>query len=249
MSEQRNLITAVEPEQSAALDVQTLIREAIQQGSMDTVERLVAVRQQLKEEAAREAYFRALSAFQSECPEIPKSKKVHDKHGNYRYSFAPLDVIVAKVKQVLQKHGFSYVIRTRQGEDHVTAVCQVNHVAGHTEETEFTVPIDPEAYMNAQQKPASALTYAKRYAFVNAFGIMTTDEDDDANVFNFESGVRYAEYIKALEQETDREELRKLARQYHSELKDQGDHDGAKVVLEVYNRLKGQLGGSDATAH
>jgi hypothetical protein len=34
--------------------------------------------------------------------------------------------------------------------------------------------------MNAQQKVASALTYAKRYAFCNALGILTTDQDDDA---------------------------------------------------------------------
>ena len=45
----------------------------------------------------------------------------------------------------------------------------------------FKVPIDKEGYMNAPQKFASALTFAKRYAFCNAFGILTGDEDDDSN--------------------------------------------------------------------
>src|SRR3990167_3791525 len=36
--------------------------------------------------------------------------------------------------------------------------------------------------MNAAQKVASALTYAKRYAFCNAFGILTGDADDDARL-------------------------------------------------------------------
>ena len=35
--------------------------------------------------------------------------------------------------------------------------------------------------MSAQQKVGAALTFAKRYAFCNAFGIMTGDEDNDAN--------------------------------------------------------------------
>jgi hypothetical protein len=34
--------------------------------------------------------------------------------------------------------------------------------------------------MNEPQRFASALTFAKRYAFCNAFGILTGDEDDNA---------------------------------------------------------------------
>ena len=36
------------------------------------------------------------------------------------------------------------------------------------------------AMMNAPQQTAATMTYAKRYAFCNAFGIMTGDEDTDA---------------------------------------------------------------------
>jgi hypothetical protein len=50
---------------------------------------------------------------------------------------------------------------------------------GHSQESDFTVPIDEKAFMNAPQKVASALTFAKRYAFCNAFGILTGDEDND----------------------------------------------------------------------
>ncbi len=58
--------------------------------------------------------------------------------------------------------------------------CHIHHSLGHTEATSFTVPIDPEDRMKAAQRVASSLTYAKRYAFCNGFGIMTGDEDDDA---------------------------------------------------------------------
>ena len=44
------------------------------------------------------------------------------------------------------------------------------------------MPVDAGAYMNEAQKAASALTFAKRYSFCNAFGILTGDEDDDSVV-------------------------------------------------------------------
>ena len=59
-------------------------------------------------------------------------------------------------------------------------ICEAHHVLGHTEETQLIVPIDFSSYMNEIQKVASAVTYGKRYAFCDAFGIMTGDEDDDS---------------------------------------------------------------------
>jgi hypothetical protein len=62
----------------------------------------------------------------------------------------------------------------------VTVIVTACHIAGHKEDTEFTAPIQADAYMSEPQKWASAMTYAKRYAFCNAFGILTGDEDTDA---------------------------------------------------------------------
>jgi len=162
---------------------EALIARAIDKNvPVETMERLLAMRTQLKQEAAQEAYFQALADFQSNCPPIPKSKAVRDKYGKLRYKYAPLDVIVAAIKGALKAYGFSYTLdRGEQTPDTVEAVCIIHHVAGHSEKSTFGVPIDTDSYMNAPQKAASALTYAKRYAFCNALGIMTADEDDDAN--------------------------------------------------------------------
>jgi len=170
-----------EDRQVMKVDPESLIARAIDKGlPVETMERLLAMRTQLKTEWMREEYFRELSVFQSKCPIIVKTREVFDKSNKLRYRFAPLDAIVAKVKSPLKKHGFSYTIKTKQENSSVTAIVEAHHVAGHTESTEFTVPIDADAYMNAAQKVASALTYSKRYAFCNAFGILTGDEDDDA---------------------------------------------------------------------
>lgn len=166
-------IVAVHPE--------TLIAQAIEKGlPVETMERLLVMRRELKEEWAREQYFQALMAFQRECPIIKKTKKVFDKSGKLRYEYAPIEDIVKQVGGLFEKHGFSYSIHPKSEPQAVTAICTIHHVSGHSESSEFTVPIDADAYMNAAQKVASALTYAKRYAVTNGFGILTGDSDDDA---------------------------------------------------------------------
>jgi hypothetical protein len=165
----------------ATVDAGALIARAIDKNlPIESMEKLLAMRRELKAEWAKEQYFAALSRFQKACPTIGKSKGVNDKYGKRRYSYAPLEVIVEEVRDALEANGFSYTTATEQTPDSVTAICNAHHIAGHGESTRLTVPIDHEAYMSAPQKVASALTYATRYAFRNAFGIMTGDEDDDA---------------------------------------------------------------------
>jgi len=159
---------------------EALIAKAIEHNvPVETLERLLSMRDKLKQEQAREAFFASLSAFQAECPVIEKTKSVKGKDGKERYSFAPLDDIVTKVSPLLKKNGLSYTIKADFREGQVTAKCEVHHTAGHSETSEFSVPIEKEAYMNEAQKSGSAMSYAKRYAFCNAFGILTGDKDDD----------------------------------------------------------------------
>lgn len=178
------VITKETGQQLQVVNPEALIAQAIEKGlPVDTMERLLAMRRELKAEWSRERFFTSLAAFQAECPVIEKETGVDftGKKSNVRvkYSYATLDQIVAQVKELLKKHGFSYTIKPKQTEGMFTAICYAHHVDGHTEETEFTVPIDREAYMNDAQKVGSANTYARRYAFCNAFGIITGDQDDD----------------------------------------------------------------------
>ncbi len=170
---------------------ESLIAQAIEKNvPIEIMERLLAMRRELKEEWSREEYFKALALFQRFCPAIPKGKKVYDKHGKYRYSYAPLDVIVEAVKDIAEQYGFSHTTKTKQDNKSVTATCHAHHKAGHSESSEFTIPIDFDAYMNAPQKVGTARSYAKRYAFCDVFGIMTTDEDNDANGFGDKPGTK-----------------------------------------------------------
>jgi len=166
---------------SPAVNPESLLAECVRgKASIEVVERILALRIQLKAEWAREQYFTALAQFQAACPIIVKTKCVYEKDGQkVRYCYAPLESIVDQVKVFLKEYGFSYTTKTAQGAGHVTALLHAHHRDGHSEVTELTIPIDVAAYMSAPQKVGSALTYATRYAFRDAFGILTGDDDDD----------------------------------------------------------------------
>jgi hypothetical protein len=163
-------------------EVSTFIQQAIQNNlPVETMERLFALREKVKDEQAREAFVTAMSDFQKDCPKIEKTKKVMNKDGqSVRYQFAPLDVIVSQIKKVVADNGFSYGWDVKNEPGFITAICTITHKLGHFKTSEFKIPIDTEGYMTAPQKYASALTFAKRYSLVNGFGISTGDEDTDA---------------------------------------------------------------------
>ena len=168
-------------ETALSVNPETLIQSAIEKGlPIETMKELLLMRTELKKEYAREQFFISLSQFQNDIPAIVKRKKVHDKYGKYRYSFAPLDDIIEQVKTHLMNNFFSYTLKTAQAEKTITVICEAHHASGHTEETLLTVPVASSGFMSGIQEIGSALSFAKRYCFCNAFGIVTGDEDDDA---------------------------------------------------------------------
>jgi hypothetical protein len=60
-------------------------------------------------------------------------------------------------------------------------MCTVKHQDGHFETTDIDVPLTTlTKIMSKPQQVAATVTFAKRYALKNAFGIETEDEDTDA---------------------------------------------------------------------
>lgn len=165
------------------LNIESIIVQAISSGAgVEVMEKLLAMRKQLKDEFALQQFNLAMSRFQAECPVIKKTSNIKNskaKGGGVRSWYAPLDKIDAQTKKLRSDCGFSHMITTEQNETSFTAICEVQHIDGYSKKTSFSVPIEKEAYMTDQQKIGSAQTFAKRYAFCNAFGIMTADKDDD----------------------------------------------------------------------
>lgn len=151
--------------------------------SVETIEKLMVLQERWEKNQAKKLFDEDMSAFQGECPVIKKNKAGGKTNaGSVAYYYATLDAIVFQTKELIKKYGFSYAIQTFTLEGKVKVACIVKHKAGHSESSDIEVPLGAKTnIMNESQVVASALTFAKRYAFCNAFGILTGDADDDAN--------------------------------------------------------------------
>lgn len=184
MAKTKSAAVTVLPMQKEVASVETIISQAIEKGvALDQMERFLDMRDRVLKDQARAAFVQAMAQFQADCPVIEKTKKVLNKdQRTVRYVYAPMDAITTQIQKPLAAAQLSYRFETVQetGGKEIKAICHVTHTLGHTESSYFIVPVDPEGYMTAPQKLASALTFAKRYALLNALGITTGDEDTDA---------------------------------------------------------------------
>lgn len=165
-----------------SMSVESFILKAIESNTpVETMEKLFGLREKVKAEQAKEAFTKAMARFQANCPVIEKKKIVKDKQGKERYRYAPLDEIVSQVKKVLGDNSLSYKFDTVDEDKFLTVICTVTHELGHSQSSSFKIPIDHEDYMTVSQKYGARVTFAKRYSFCNVLGILTGDEDTDAN--------------------------------------------------------------------
>jgi hypothetical protein len=175
-----NSLQKSEPREVAtvpAFNIESIFQLAIEKhGTAETLEKLMGIRRELNAEASKKGFDQAMAAMQSEMPVIVKRKS----GAKNAYKYAPLDDIVQQVQPLLHKHGFSFTVTSEVEKDWVKAICKVTHSGGHSDASEFKCPVDARnPMMNDPQRYAGSLTFCKRYAFCNAFGILTGDEDND----------------------------------------------------------------------
>lgn len=184
--QENNQVVVVEkPEiaeyQRESHSIEKMITTAIKQ-KVDpaTMKEFLAMRKELKAEYAKEQFVLAMANFQAELKEIKKTKEVRNDKGVLLYKYAPLDAIISQAKELLAKNGLSYSVKTEVGTDKVKSIVTIRHVAGHSEDSEMETPLATKTgIMSQPQQIAATATFSKRYAFMNALGIMTGDEDNE----------------------------------------------------------------------
>lgn len=162
-------------------EISHLIAVAIESGkSPEFLRELLSVRREWEADEARKAYAQAITTFQERCPIIQKLDKA------YNNAYARMDRIWRETRELRRESGITVswlIAEMRDGLCHVEG--QLRHVSGHVERMACDVPI-PELIkgQNKAQQGGSAITYAQRYAFCGALGIVTSDrsdQDDDGN--------------------------------------------------------------------
>lgn len=118
----------------------------------------------------------ALAKAQGEFPVIPRDRTVRVKTrtgGEYTFSYAPLETLIACTRPALSKHGLA-VVQERVGMAVRTVLL---HESGQWMASHGTPILKME---EGPQADGSALTYAKRYDYSTML-LLAADEDDDAN--------------------------------------------------------------------
>lgn len=169
-----------------------LLAQAIDKGmGVAELEKLMGLQERWEANQARKAFFQAFTAWQTEAPDIRKTKavKFDVNDPNPKYMYAPLADICRQIGPALKKNDLSYRWEIADGGQEIKVTCLVSHVDGHTERTTMTGQPDPSGSKNAIQARGSAIEYMKRYTLVGALGLSTADSDIDGRTHEYEYDV------------------------------------------------------------
>lgn len=116
----------------------------------------------------------ALAAAQSKFGPINRSREVtvRTEKGTYKFSYAPLDEVLAATRPALTGNGLSLSQLLADGSLRTVLL----HSSGEWIASEISLPPRPAK----MQELGSILTYLRRYALVALLGV-ASEEDDDGN--------------------------------------------------------------------
>lgn len=99
------------------------------------------------------------------------------KNPHFKTKYADLPAVIAAIKPALIKHNLAFTQPCEPSPEGVTVRTLLHHASGETLDL-------GSLFVPANKKDAqgfgSALTYARRYALVSAFGVPTEDDDGHA---------------------------------------------------------------------
>jgi len=149
----------------------------------ERVERFIALKRQMDADAARKAFYNALSDAKAEIPVIVKNRTVAYEHktgeSKTSYQHEDLGEIARTVDPILAAHGLSYRFRTTSVmNEPVSVTCIIAHRDGHSEENTLSAGRDDSGKKNSIQSIGSTITYLQRYTLKSALGLAASADDD-----------------------------------------------------------------------
>lgn len=154
---------------------------------IEKLEKLMDLKERHERNEARKAFFSAFTQFQSNCPDLRKTKEVKfdlKTGGTQNYHYAPLADITRQISSHLKDAELSYRWEILDDKDTIQVTCIVSHILGHSEQTTMKAAPDTSGSKNSIQARGSAIEYMKRYTLIGALGLSTADSDIDGRLPN-----------------------------------------------------------------
>ena len=180
-----------------------LLSLAVEKGAgIDTLERLMTLKERWDAAESERALSDALARFQGEVPDIPKDAEVDftSQKGRTHYRYSSLGAILRILKPIESKYGLSHSWKTQQAADVLTVTCTVRHVLGGSTSVTLYGPYDGSGNKNSLQQIGSATSYLQRYTLLSALGlgsVLAAEEDDDAQAGGVEQARPYTAFQRA----------------------------------------------------
>lgn len=188
--------TDIEKVESTPAD---LIAHAIEKGlDVESLAKLMDLQERWEANKARKEFFDAFTRFQSEAPDLRKTKQVKfetKSGGTTDYHYAPLADITRQINKSLKDNDLSYRWEIQDTTAEIKVTCLVSHVSGHTERTTMTASPDTSGAKNAIQARGSAIEYLKRYTLVGALGLSTADSDVDGQLPEIDMDILHKQFM------------------------------------------------------
>ncbi|HJV52824.1 MAG TPA: ERF family protein [Noviherbaspirillum sp.] len=146
-------------------------------GSIDQLEKFMALQSKWEADQARKAYVADMAEFKKNPPQIVKDKLV--SFSGTSYTHATLGNVTNAIVEGLAAHGFSHRWDVKQNGTMIEVGCTITHRMGHAETVTMQAGKDDSGKKNAIQQVASAVTYLQRYTLLAATGLATHEQVDD----------------------------------------------------------------------
>jgi len=142
---------------------------------VEKLERLIGMQERILAHQAKAAFDADFARMQGDLPIV--AEKGTTNNGRY----ARLEDIIAAVRPVLAKHGFSLSHTSQWPSDKavVRIVGILAHRDGHEKRSEFLTGPDASGNKNGIQGLGSALSYGRRYTTLDLLGIASSADEDD----------------------------------------------------------------------
>lgn len=179
------VVAADEQPQAPAQSLIAVIERAALNPEVDVekMEKLLDMQERIMDRHAQEEFSRAMAAAQGDMPVISKDTKGDQG----KYFFATLPKIIAQAQPIWMKNGFalSFSQAPIEREGMIRIVCDVRHIAGHSERYFIDMPdtnksMQGKDIMSRSQEIGSNVTYGRRYLTCMIFNIATGDDKDGA---------------------------------------------------------------------
>lgn len=175
-------VDAVRPQPTVAEILAAVVERGVTTENVSAVKEVVALYERMEAKKAEREFAASFVALQAEMGNVRAVKAVPNNDGGVRYTFAPFEEIMATVKPLLEKHGFTVTFSTDYAEGRIIKECTLQHIGGHSRSNKFAARVGkgPPGASDTQADGAAS-TYAKRFALCDAL-VIVIDKDSDARL-------------------------------------------------------------------